>query len=367
MAFPEDVKLSSTSNGISGSQDSDSSTNNLLNMSSQGYYRWLFFCATGTIVTLSMYGVVLEYATSGGRQLHELSFVFITTCIYTVTAFVMRRVTNEKPVLDLPKVNYVIIALTSSVSMLFSVGSLRYVIYPVQVLFKSCKPVAVMFWNVVLGKRYPMRKYINVIFITVGVALFMGAAGATKEVQQQEGQPRQDSYMMTIMGGALLLISLCCDGVTGAYEDKLVGNYHVEPFDLMYNIQLGKALLSFFTIVVTGSGMELYKALTGGDAVWLLVLGLTGALGQSFAFITISKFGALNCSLIGLVRKILSILLSFLMYSHQLNILQSVGLVLSIGAMAANFYEKSGSEDGKKLSLAPDLGDRQSFQKEIMV
>lgn len=57
-------------------------------------------------------------------------------------------------------------------------------------------------------------------------------------------------------------------------------------------------------------------------------------------FVTISKFGALNCALIGLVRKILSLLLSFFLYGHTLNAFQTVGLVLSIGAMCANFMEK---------------------------
>ena len=340
-------------------------------MNSPMYYRWLFFCAAGTILTLGLYGLVLEYATSGGRQLHEVSFVLVTTSIYTCTAYVMRRMMNEKPVAELPKFNYVIIALTSSVSMLFSVGSLRYVIYPVQVLFKSCKPVAVMFWNVILGKRYPMRKYINVFFITIGVALFMGAAGATKKKVSNDNSEGIPTYMMSIYGGILLLVSLCCDGVTGAYEDKLVGNYHVEPFDLMYNIQLGKAIISLITLILTNSFGELVRTLSEGGVVWLIILGLTGALGQSFAFLTISKFGALNCSLIGLVRKILSLLMSFLLYNHKLNWLQSVGLVFSVGAMVLNFTEKSGVEDGKKLSQDYGRGEererREKDEKMLVV
>ncbi len=59
-------------------------------------------------------------------------------------------------------------------------------------------------------------------------------------------------------------------------------------------------------------------------------------------FVTISKFGALNCALIGLGRKMLSLLLSFVLYGHTLNAFQTVGLTLSLTAMIANFYEKSG-------------------------
>lgn len=59
-----------------------------------------------------------------------------------------------------------------------------------------------------------------------------------------------------------------------------------------------------------------------------------------FVFVTISKFGALNCALIGLARKMLSLLLSFVLYGHTLNAFQTVGLALSLTAMIANFYEK---------------------------
>ena len=61
---------------------------------------------------------------------------------------------------------------------------------------------------------------------------------------------------------------------------------------------------------------------------------------QVFVFVTISKFGALNCALIGLGRKMLSLLLSFILYNHTMNAIQMVGLSLSLLAMVANFYEK---------------------------
>jgi UDP-galactose transporter B1 len=50
----------------------------------------------------------------------------------------------------------------------------RYVIYPIQVLAKSCKPVPVMLMGALMGKKYPLKKYMNVVLIVFGVALFMG-------------------------------------------------------------------------------------------------------------------------------------------------------------------------------------------------
>ena len=303
------------------------------------YYGWLAFCTLGMITTLALYGLVLEYATSGNRKLHEVSFVFVTTSIYAITAYVARELFGEKPT-EISKYQMLILSVTSIASTITSVRSLRYVIYPVQVLFKSCKPVPVMLFGTILGKKYPLRKYVNVIIITTGVALFMGAGSSTRKAGGGE---------TTLMGAVLLTISLCFDGATGAYEDKLMGNDHVEPFDLMYNIQLGKSVISFCTLVATNGLSTFAKTIYDGGFT-LVVLGLTGAMGQVFVFITISKFGALNCALIGLARKILSLLLSFVLYGHTLNAFQTMGLLLSLVAMISNFYEKGGGggHGGKK-------------------
>lgn len=292
-------------------------------------YGWLAFCAIGMIGSLTLYGITLEYVTSGDRKIHEISFLFVTTSIYSIVAFVCRGLFGEKPT-DISKYKMLSLSLTSIASTFTSVRSLRYVIYPVQVLFKSCKPVPVMIFGFILGERYSVKKYVNVMVITAGVALFMG--GGSSSSKHSGGDT-------TLMGAILLSISLCFDGATGAYEDKLMAQEHVEPFDLMFNIQLGKAALSFCALVATNSLNNFVDTILQGGFM-LVVLGITGALGQVFVFVTISKFGALNCALIGLFRKILSLLLSFVLYGHRLNAIQTVGLGLALASMIANFYEK---------------------------
>jgi UDP-galactose transporter B1 len=291
------------------------------------------FCVGGMVSSLTLYGIALEYATSGGRKLHEWSFVFVTCSIYAITAYIARTVFGEKPT-EISKYNMLILSVTSIASTFTSVRSLRYVIYPVQVLFKSCKPVPVMAFNVMFGKKYKLTKYVNVVIITAGVGLFMGGGNST----HKSGAGGMDSDT-TLMGALMLSLSLCFDGATGAYEDKLMSKNNVEPFDLMYNIQLGKAVISFCVLVAT-NGLNDFLHTVDADGFSLTMLGASGAMGQVFVFITISKFGALNCALIGLGRKMLSLLLSFLLYGHTMNAFQTVGLALSLIAMIANFYEK---------------------------
>ena len=234
-------------------------------------YGWLAFCTLGMISTLTLYGIALEYTTSGGRHLHELSFVFVTTSIYAITAYIARDMANEKAT-EIPKHQMLQLSLTSIASTFTSVLSLRYVIYPVQVLFKSCKPVPVLVFNTIMGRTYSMKKYVNVVIITTGVALFMGGGSSTSKHASGTGDA-------TLFGAVMLLISLVFDGITGSNEDRLMAKDNVEPFDLMYNIQLGKSVLSFLALLITNQLGDFINTIHMGG-MNLVILGLTGALGQ---------------------------------------------------------------------------------------
>jgi len=296
---------------------------------------WLFFCFLGIMASFVVYGILLEYTTSGGRKLHELSFLFVTSGLYTITAAAGRYVRAETPT-TIPPARFAILGLTSMGSTFCSVRSLRYVIYPIQVLAKSCKPVPVMLIGALMGKRYDLKKYINVAMIVLGVALFMGGGdkrkgGATDDEKTASSQ---------LIGLVLLFISLCFDGGTGAYEDKLMSVHSVQPFDLMYNIQLGKTILAGVALLVLNQ-VHVFVQMCADMGFLLVALGLSGALGQVFIFVTIAKFGALTCSIIGLARKITTLIFSIWYFGHHLNGIQTLGLLISVGSMVMNFMGKS--------------------------
>lgn len=301
----------------------------------------LAVCSFGIMASFIIYGLVMEYATSGGRKLHELSLIFVTSLLYTVTAWVGRYIRNEEPS-TIPKHQMVLLGFTSMGSTFTSVRSLRYVIYPVQVLAKSCKPIPVMLIGAFLGKKYPAKKYLNVLMIVAGVALFMGGGKSKPSAGSAAGGGQ-------VFGLLLLFLSLCFDGGTGAYEDKLMCKHHVGMFDLMFNIQFAKMLLAGVGLIVSGQ-INVFFNLVQETGFLLLLLGISGALGQVFIFVTISKFGALTCSIVGLARKILTLIASLIIYRHPVNLTQGAGLALSILAMLLNSWKgkKKGGKEGRK-------------------
>lgn len=300
---------------------------------------WLTVCFLGIMASFVCYGLLLEYTTSGDRELHELSFLFVTSGLYTLTAAAGRYVRDETPS-TIPPARFAILGLTSMGSTFCSVRSLRYVIYPIQVLAKSCKPVPVMIMGAFMGKHYPLRKYINVVMIVAGVALFMGGGDGDNK-KKSANQSEDEGSTAQLIGILLLFVSLCFDGGTGAYEDKLMSVHSVQPFDLMYNIQLGKTILAGVALLVLNQ-LHIFLQMVQDMGFLLVALGLSGALGQVFIFVTIAKFGALTCSIIGLARKVTTLVASIYFYGHVLNGVQFLGLCISVTAMVLNFWGKKG-------------------------
>merc|ERR1712228_1099085 len=88
----------------------------------------------------------------------------------------------------------------------------------------------------------------------------------------------------------------------------------------------------------------------------------TGAMGQIFIFITIAKFGALTCSIIGLARKVTTLVASIYFYGHVLNNVQFMGLLLCITCMVMNFLgkKKGGGKKGSSTSSSSAHGHHDS-------
>lgn len=114
--------------------------------------------------------------------------------------------------------------------------------------------------------------------------------GSSHKKQASSGGDDDSSSGMQLFGIILLFISLCFDGGTGAYEDKLMAVHHVGPFDLMYNIQLGKTIIAGVGLVVLNQ-VHVFLRMCQEMGFVLVALGLTGAMGQVFIFVTIAKFG----------------------------------------------------------------------------
>merc|ERR1712176_1005416 len=93
----------------------------------------------------------------------------------------------------------------------------------------------------------------------------------------------------------------------------------------------------------------------------LVILGLSGSLGQVFLFVTIEKFGTLTCSSIELVRRVTTLITSIVVYRHILTSIQVTGLATAVAAMILDLWSK-----GKmKKSSSIDPVKREEMEEEV--
>ena len=142
-SLPTRISVNSSSSSSSGKGSSCRKPQTVIRRASSqmdvnttGGMIWLVVCFIGIMGSFIAYGIVMEYATSGGRKLHELSLIFVTSLLYSGTAYVGRYVRAEKPTTVAPS-RLMVLAITSMGSTYCSVRSLRYVFLLVYLLFYS--------------------------------------------------------------------------------------------------------------------------------------------------------------------------------------------------------------------------------------
>ncbi|XP_053556126.1 solute carrier family 35 member B1 [Bombina bombina] len=289
----------------------------------------LLVCFFGVFVCYFYYGILQETITRGkygeGEKQEKfrfaLSLVFVQCIINALFAKLLIHFFDSGKADRTQSWLYAACSLSYVGAMVSSNSALQYVNYPTQVLGKSCKPIPVMLLGVtVLGKKYSLTKYMCVLLIVIGVALFM--------YKPKGSSSGADDHVFGY-GELLLLLSLTLDGLTGVSQDHMRANFQTGSNQMMLHINLWSSLFLGAGIVFTG---ELWDFLSFTErypnVVYnILLFSLTSALGQTFIFMTVVYFGPLTCSIITTTRKFFTILASVLLFSNPISSLQWVGTI----------------------------------------
>ncbi|XP_019379175.1 PREDICTED: solute carrier family 35 member B1 [Gavialis gangeticus] len=287
-------------------------------------------CFLGVFACYFYYGILQESITRGkygeGAQQetfkYALSLVFIQCVINAVFARLLIQFFDTVRVDRTRNWLYAACSLSYLGAMVSSNSALQFVNYPTQVLGKSCKPIPVMLLGVtVLRKKYPLAKYLCVLLIVTGVALFM--------YKPKKGSESADDHIFGY-GELLLLLSLTLDGLTGVSQDHMRAHYQTGSNHMMLNVNLWSTLFLGAGILFTGELWEFLSFAERYPSILynILLFGLTSALGQSFIFMTVVYFGPLTCSIITTTRKFFTILASVILFANPISTMQWVGTIL---------------------------------------
>uniref|UniRef100_F7HPX9 Solute carrier family 35 member B1 n=2 Tax=Macaca TaxID=9539 RepID=F7HPX9_MACMU len=284
-------------------------------------------CFLGVFVCYFYYGILQEKITRGkygeGAKQETFTFaltlVFIQCVINAVFAKILIQFFDTARVDRTRSWLYAACSISYLGAMVSSNSALQFVNYPTQV-----KPQVMLLGVTLLKKKYPLAKYLCVLLIVAGVALFMYKPKKVVGIEEH-----------TVgYGELLLLLSLTLDGLTGVSQDHMRAHYQTGSNHMMLNINLWSTLLLGMGILFTGELWEFLSFAERYPAIIynILLFGLTrmaSLLWQlSFIFMTVVYFGPLTCSIITTTRKFFTILASVILFANPISPVQWVGTVL---------------------------------------
>lgn len=253
-------------------------------------------------------------------------------------------------------------ALLHSIGSPFAFVSLRHIDYPTMILAKSCKLVPVMLMNVLLyRRRFATHKYIVVLMVTIGISVF---TLANPNVSSKKSKGAASN---SVTGLGLLLVSLMIDGATNSTQDEIFVRFKTTGVQMMFWMNTFATLLTAAACVLPIPSIPLigYYNPSGSTTTELstalefisshpsvlndiLAFSLAGALGQLFIFDTLHHFGSLTLVTITVTRKLFTMLLSVVIYHHDLAVAQYVGVGIVFAAIGMEAQHKRSGGLSKK-------------------
>merc|ERR1712179_570704 len=253
------------------------------------------------------------------------ALVFFQCVVNYIYAFVMSFVFKTKEQDTTRSSYYAISSLTYLLAMVTSNKALSWVNYPTQVVGKSCKPIPVMILGVLVGRKsYPLLKYLFILMIVVGVAIFMykDKVGTDKSTMSTEEG-------LVGVGELLLVLSLTCDGLTGAVQERMKTEHQTKSGHMMMSMNKWSIMYLGITLSITGEGLEFISFISRHPSIiWQLAsFSCASALGQFFIFMCVSEFGPLPCSIMTTTRKFFTVLGSVIIFGNIITSRQWIGTV----------------------------------------
>lgn len=286
----------------------------------------VFFCYV-------LYGLVLEKIFLIPRlKKAGLYLTFVQFILYTLLAKgEMKFVLSANQPRRIPIKTYVLLAIVSIISMSLSNASLGYLNYPIQVVFKSCKLIPVL-----LGSFFIQKKVIKSMDFFAACLMCLGLIIFT--LADSNVSPNFNP-----LGIIMLSVALIADAIMSNVQEKFMKSFNACNAEVIfYSYSIG-SVLSFVYILMTGdliSGINAFGENAYQSYGMVLVFSITGYFGMQAVLSLVRTFGAFVAVTVTSMRKAVSVVISFILFSKPFTIQYLFGGTIVIFGIYLNLASK---------------------------
>lgn len=236
--------------------------------------------------------------------------------------------------------------------------SVTMVSYPTKIVFKSAKLVPTMIMSSIMhGKTYATKDYAAALMLCLGAICFTYSPAAVNS-NTSKGESESKEWL----GILLLTASVVCDAIVPNWQQSLMSSADVSAEDVLVNTNvIGFLVLlafmiysGYFTTLVSVISFDDLSSSTNGENVnfqsnsyhiplYLRMAGVGVSLGfavNSYTYL-IKQSGSVVAVSVATLRKIVTILLSYLVFPKAVTSAHLLGLVaVTLGILIESIKTK---------------------------
>lgn len=282
--------------------------------------RWQQFliCSSGFFFGYLVNGICEEYVYNRLQFSFGWYFTFVQGFVYLglirLQGFTVKQMVN-------PWRTYVRLSAVLMGSHGLTKGSLAFLNYPAQIMFKSTKVLPVMIMGAFipgLRRKYPFHEYISAVMLVIGLILFTLADA-------------QSSPNFSMIGVAMVSGALVMDAFLGNLQEAIFKmNPDTTQMEMLFCSTVVGLPFLVVPMVLTGELMRAWTACSQHMYVYAVLVfeAMATFVGQVSVLSLIALFGAATTAMVTTARKAVTLLLSYLIFTKPLTEQHVTGLLL---------------------------------------
>lgn len=292
----------------------------LLGIKLAGKPKWfqLLLCAGGFFLGYLVNGVCEEYLYNRLKFSYGWYFTFVQGFLYIgliyLNGFRLKHILN-------PWKTYISLSAVLMGSQGLTKGSLIFLNYPAQIMFKSTKVLPVMIMGAFipgLRRKYPVEEYISAVLLVLGLIIFTLADAQTS--------PNFNICGVFMVCGALIL-----DAFLGNLQEAIFTmNPTTTQMEMLFcSTAVGLPFL-IPPMILTGELFTAWGSCLQHPYIYVVLIfeAMATFVGQLSVLCLIAIFGAATTAMVTTARKAFTLLLSYLIFTKPMTEKHATGLLL---------------------------------------
>ncbi|GFY99612.1 UDP-N-acetylglucosamine (UAA) transporter family [Actinidia rufa] len=289
-----------------------------ISLSERPIWQQFLICSSGFFFGYLVNGVCEEYVYNRLQFSYGWYFTFVQGWVYILLIYLQGFTTKQ---MVNPWKSYVKLSAVLMGSHGLTKGSLAFLNYPAQLMFKSTKVLPVMIMGAFipgLRRKYPPHEYVSAVLLVVGLILFTLADAQTS--------PNFSMIGVVMVSGALVM-----DAFLGNLQEAIFTmNPETTQMEMLFCSTLVGMPFLIPPMIVTGELFKAWNSCYQHPYVYgvLIFEAMATFVGQVSVLSLIAIFGAATTAMVTTARKAVTLLLSFLIFTKPLTEQHGTGLLL---------------------------------------